>query len=291
MPFKRDRETLWNRLVGSHAGFSMENRTLNSVGVLTLMLLFFFLAANIIVGLTKVALVIVALIVLQCFIFYLSRFRKKMQVGIVLYAAASYIALIINYYLNSGVNGPDIFLFFLTFPLLITITPKSWHFLWAGLHLLIAIALLMSEYLHPEWVQDTYKGSEFHFMDIILSYTITILFVYYITVYLRNHYDYEKRLAEKRAQSIEEQKTQLEAALEEGRKQEEKIKAKNEALMKIAHIQSHEMRGPVTSIMGIMNIIKEEGANVPKEYLVYLEEAVAELDKKIHDIVKQTNEL
>ncbi|MBS1585780.1 MAG: hypothetical protein JSS82_09560 [Bacteroidetes bacterium] len=277
MPFKQKRETLWTRLVGSHSEFSMENRTFNAVGVLTLFMLLFFFLANIFIGIFKVGLVIAALIVLQVSILYLSRFRKKMQAGVAIYAIASYLAIIINFYINSGVNGPGIFFFFLTFPFLITITPKSTHVVWAILHTFIAIALVLSQYLRPELVPYTYGHYSERFTDIILSYVITILFVYFITVYLRNHYEYEKRLAEKRAQSIELQKQQLEV--------------KNEALMKIAHIQSHEMRGPVTSIMGIMNIIKEEGSNVPKEYLQYLEEAVLELDKKIHEIVRQTSDL
>lgn len=291
MPFRQNNETLWNRLVGSHSDFSMENRTFNSVSVLTLIMLLFFLIANAVIGLYKVALVIMALILLQSFMYYLSRFRKKMQAGVVIYAIASYLAIIINFYLNSGINGPGLFFFFLTFPFLITITPPARHLAWAILHTCVAIGLISSQYLHPEWVPFTYKHVPERFIDLILSYVITILFIYYITVYLRNHYNYEKRLAEKRAQSLDQQRQLLENALEERKRQEEKIKAKNEALMKIAHIQSHEMRGPVTSIMGLMNIIKEEGSNVPKEYLVYLEDAVKDLDEKIHEIVRQTRDL
>ena len=291
MPPDRAPETLWNKLVGSYSEFSMENRTFNSVGVFTLIMLFFFLIANIIVGLFKVMAVVLVLILVQGFILYLSRIRKKMQAGVALYAIVSYLAIILNFYLNSGINGPDLYFFFLTFPFLITITPKSQHMLWAILHTCIAIALALSQYLWPALVPYTYTSPTDHFTDIILSYFITILFIYNITVYLRNYYDYEKKLSEKREQSIEQQRALLEQALEEGKLQEQKIKAKNEALLKIAHIQSHEMRGPVTSIMGIMNIIKEEGSNVPKEYLLYLEEAVKELDEKIHDIVRQTRDL
>jgi len=291
MSLKTERETLWNRLVGSRSEFSMENRTFNSVGVLTLIMLFLFLIANAIIGLYKVVVVVIVLILLQAFVLYLSRARKKMQFGLAIYAVASYLAIIINFYLNSGVDGPGVFFFFLTFPFLITITRKSLHVLWAVLHTCIAIALVASQYMHPEWVPFTYPDQQSHYIDLILSYVITISFIYYITVYLRNHYDYEKQLAEKRAESIEQQKRELEASLEERRLQEEKINAKNEALMKIAHIQSHEMRGPVTSIMGLMNIIKEEGSNVPKEYLIYLEEAVKDLDEKIHEIVRQTKDM
>jgi hypothetical protein len=40
--------------------------------------------------------------------------------------------------------------------------------------------------------------------------------------------------------------------------------------------------------MGIMNIIKEEQYESPKEYLLMMEDAVAKLDEKIHMVVKST---
>ena len=58
--------------------------------------------------------------------------------------------------------------------------------------------------------------------------------------------------------------------------------------MDIAFIQSHEFRGPVASILGLMNIIKEEKYKSPKEHLVMMEEAVNMLDEKIHIVVKST---
>ena len=66
------------------------------------------------------------------------------------------------------------------------------------------------------------------------------------------------------------------------------IEVQNKVLMDIAFIQSHEFRGPVASIMGIMNLIKEEEYESPKEYLLLMEEAVQKLDEKIHIVVKST---
>jgi GAF domain-containing protein len=62
----------------------------------------------------------------------------------------------------------------------------------------------------------------------------------------------------------------------------------NKVLMDIAFIQSHEFRGPLTSIMGLMNLIKEEAYQSPKPYLLMMEEAVGKLDEKIHIVVKST---
>lgn len=66
---------------------------------------------------------------------------------------------------------------------------------------------------------------------------------------------------------------------------EQKILAQNQSLLKIAHIQAHEFRGPLTTIMGLMNLIKEENYVVPVEYFEFLEEAVNKLDSKIKQVV------
>ncbi len=55
---------------------------------------------------------------------------------------------------------------------------------------------------------------------------------------------------------------------------EQKIISQNHSLLKIAHIQAHEFRAPLTSIMGLMSLIKQDDYNAPKEYLELLEQAV-----------------
>jgi hypothetical protein len=70
-------------------------------------------------------------------------------------------------------------------------------------------------------------------------------------------------------------------------KEQESI-AKDESLKAIAFIQSHEIRRPVSSIIGLMNIFKAEGYQSTREELIMLERAVLELDDKIRLIVNHT---
>lgn len=66
------------------------------------------------------------------------------------------------------------------------------------------------------------------------------------------------------------------------------IKAKNselnEALNNIAYIQSHELRKPVASILGLMNVIKGDDYQIDKDTLFQLEAAAKDLDAKIKAI-------
>ncbi len=66
---------------------------------------------------------------------------------------------------------------------------------------------------------------------------------------------------------------------------EQKIISQNESLLKIAHIQAHEFRAPLTSIMGLMSLIKQEDYVAPKEYLQLLEQAVQTLDDRIRQVI------
>jgi PAS domain S-box-containing protein len=92
---------------------------------------------------------------------------------------------------------------------------------------------------------------------------------------------------------IEEQKQHLEQEVNERKQAEEKILAQNEILREIAWHQSHTIRRPVATILGLINLInKEENATEAekKQYLNYLLETTQELDSVIHTIVEKTNE-
>ena len=66
---------------------------------------------------------------------------------------------------------------------------------------------------------------------------------------------------------------------------EQKIIQQNESLLSIAHVQAHEFRAPLTTIMGLMNLIKDDGYEMAGNYLPYLEMAVNNLDEKIKNLV------
>ena len=68
----------------------------------------------------------------------------------------------------------------------------------------------------------------------------------------------------------------------------ELIEHQNKVLMDIAFIQSHEFRGPLTTIMGLMNLIKMDEYENPMEYLLMMEESISKLDEKIHLVVNST---
>ena len=68
----------------------------------------------------------------------------------------------------------------------------------------------------------------------------------------------------------------------------QETEAKNDTLMKIAQLQSHQIRQPLTTIMGLINLVKEGYETVDEEWLTMLETAANNFDKTIVDIVAQS---
>ncbi len=72
------------------------------------------------------------------------------------------------------------------------------------------------------------------------------------------------------------------------KRQVEEIEAKNEALRKIAYMQSHEIRQPLTSVIGLVNLIRDGHHAVDEEWLSMIFEATRTLDDRIKAIIAQS---
>jgi PAS domain S-box-containing protein len=72
---------------------------------------------------------------------------------------------------------------------------------------------------------------------------------------------------------------------------EQKILAQNQSLLKIAHLQAHEFRGPLTTVHGMIDLIKAEDYQPPREYFELLESAVKNLDSKIREVVDNVDSI
>lgn len=66
------------------------------------------------------------------------------------------------------------------------------------------------------------------------------------------------------------------------------LKKQNEALTRIAMIQSHELRRPVASLLGLMHLMRLE--NIDFDYFNMLEVTVNELNEKMRIIVEDSED-
>lgn len=73
------------------------------------------------------------------------------------------------------------------------------------------------------------------------------------------------------------------------KKMEKLLRQQTEHLSKIAWFQSHQVRHPVSSILGLVDMMKgERDHDVQKEYLQHLEKATQQLDQIIRAIVTES---
>jgi PAS domain S-box-containing protein len=70
---------------------------------------------------------------------------------------------------------------------------------------------------------------------------------------------------------------------------QQQILEQNESLKSIAYAQSHELRKPVASILGLMQLIEGEDFTATREELVLMKKAVESLDTEIRKIVNYAN--
>ncbi len=77
--------------------------------------------------------------------------------------------------------------------------------------------------------------------------------------------------------------------IDESKRAELLIQAQNEQLLKIAHLQSHQIRGPVATILGLLQLFNRNSLTPENAQLVkYLEISALKLDETIHRIVETT---
>jgi two-component system sensor histidine kinase/response regulator len=151
---------IWKKLTGEPGEFTMENRAFNYASVITFLLLLYYLAFEFFFSPGIMSVVITVLLLVQCVLYYFSRFKKRYHTSIMIYAILSYATLVLNYYNDAGISGTTLCLFFVTFHLLIAIGKPSQYLLWIALHTGIFCTLLATEYMHPEWVANYDKRSE-----------------------------------------------------------------------------------------------------------------------------------
>jgi len=397
------RRKLEDKLIGRRDTFTMEQRVYHVLCLVILLMLVCFLGLNMYLQLFASKVIIVATFISECTLYYLSRFRQQFMASVLINALVSYVVIIALYYLSAGIEGPNLFIFLLTFALLLAITPSRLHPLWILLHGSSVLFLVSYQYTHPEAIPNVYATRLHRYIDIQVTYIIVLVLVYFVMIYMKRHYVEEKGKAEEMTGAVKEQKNVLEKSeaklrsffngstnchmilgkngeildfnnaskeymkhhyntdiaagmmlhtivtssykkpffdnyhralegaiiteesllnygdyaiwwsfcfqpaymqtgeiigvsitssnIHQRKEQEEMLKEQNHVLSRIAFIQSHEMRRPVASILGLMDLIKSEDYQPSKEYLVLLEEATIELDEKIHMIARETNEL
>lgn len=215
-----------------------------------------------------VLVIILGLLIELSYLYYLSRFKQRFNISRIIFAGSSYAFLILNYFYNSGINGPTLLAFFLTYTFLIAIFSRKTYPVWTALHIVTGASLLMISFFNPESAPYSYIGEGARVTDFIVTYVTMLLFSFFALDFIRANYDYEKKSATDKAHAIEAHNKELEKV--------------NSEKNKLFSIVSHDLRSPLNTIQSYMELLSSD-------LLDAQEKAVAE--KELLTLTKNTSDL
>lgn len=224
---------LWEHLRGPSAEFPLEKRVLNSGGLFSMATLLIFTFYDLyLVVIPQLAVATIVTFLLQFFLYYQSRFRRRFALARYGFTFLSYVFLAVNYYYGGGIDGPLLFSFFLTLIVIIFIHPTHRYF-FLLLHIIVISGLLYFEYRYG--VPKLYHRQSERFLDVACIMAIMLFLTYVLVGGVIKSYNKERRLSLDRAAALE------------------VLHQENNRLFSII---SHDLRTPLNSIQGYLQLLK-----------------------------------
>ncbi|MFT4095107.1 MAG: HAMP domain-containing sensor histidine kinase [Niabella sp.] len=166
----------------------------------------------------------------------MSRVKGWYGLSVALFQVFVNAALVINYYYNSGINGPTHIMFLASFLISAATTPSRQYYIWLPLNILLVTGTMVLERIYPESIQLTYKDAGGRFTDILFSYYGIAVFTLMVTVFIKRAYNRQREVLV--AQS---------AALQEA----------NQTKNKLLSILGHDLKEPLASLQGYLELIED----------------------------------
>ncbi|MGF6847237.1 two-component system sensor histidine kinase/response regulator [Chitinophaga sp. W3I9] len=223
-------------LIGDPRQFSLENRIFNAICAISLFIIAINVPYNYITGLTVTSLIFALLVPAFSFIYFLSRYRKKVNISIAIAAIVINVSFAINYFYSGGIQGASLLSFTLAFFLVMLISSRKQYYWWLALNLLTVLGLIMWEYYHPAVVDAVYKTRKDIFADMTPTYIICVCVIFVGTVYLKNAYNKEKQQGEEKTRALEIMNTEK---------------------SKLFSLISHDLRNPLAAIQSYLQLMRE----------------------------------
>lgn len=239
---------VWEQLVGSKTDFPLEHRLFNAVCVISMGILLVFTPFNFLIGLHALGFIFSISFFICITVYYLSRYKRRYEAGTTIFAAVMLGLMCANYFLNDGMNGPTVFGLLISFHFIIIIKPPRQYPFWVVLHVLLVLALYLTEAFYPQSVHHLYTSYSIEIQDKYTTYVVILLFTFFSINYIRRNYHYEKVSAERRAEAIETQHLQIAA-------QHLQLERLNQEKNKMFSIISHDLRSPLDSIRSYLELL------------------------------------
>jgi len=199
----------WLKLIGKREEFPLEFRIYHAVlGILGLALLY-NIGFKYFIGSAESSILALVFLFINCYLFYISRFNRRMGNNVILFSIAGNGLIIANFFVNSGINGPSLIYSAVYVLLVIAISPTKHQRFSVIINFVIVLGLLYLQYIHPELFLSSYQSARSKYIDIGTGYFFAIALVYFTIRYARKNYTEEKVSAEEKAASIIDHQQQI----------------------------------------------------------------------------------
>jgi len=229
-------------LLGSRDEFSASARLFHAVNISTCLLLLIVIPFNIILGLYSIGWLLLFLLFAHAGVYFLSRVKKRFLIALAGVVFLAYSGATVNYYFNSGIDGPTLFIFFFTFLLLVAVTRRRYHIIYFALTCVVAGGLLYYDHSRPGWIRYSFDRSADRYIDIYFVFILILLFIYIITRSLIDSYHYERNRANQRALDLQAKNAEL-----------ERVDIEKQKLFSIIF---HDLKSPLASVQMYLEMIE-----------------------------------
>ncbi len=194
-------------------------------------------------------------------LYYLSKIRRKSSIAITLFCIVCNVTFVYCYFYDSGILGPNLLLFALSFFIIITIVPKTQYKIWVPVNMLVVFSVLAVEYYWPELAPDLYLSSLAKTIDFGVTYLVSAILIFLSISYMRRNYEHERLSVEQRNREIEAQKDEI--LLQKGA-----LEYMNREKDRLLSIVAHDIRMPLSSIQGYLEILNSIGLDEEEKQLI-----------------------
>lgn len=226
----------WEWLIGDKDHFALESRVFNATCIALIVCVLLYTPISYFMLTMELYLILVIVAFLVGILYYLSRFKGLSRLSATLFQVALNMALVINYYYNSGIDGPNHIIFLVAFFISAATAPIKQYYIWLSLNILLLSGIMMVEYTNPDFIKSTYTDTTSRFVDVFFSYLGIVIFIFIVTMFVRRSYNRQRE--ELIAQSID---------LEEA----------NSTKNRLLSILGHDLKEPLASLQGYLELLAD----------------------------------
>ena len=187
----------WEFYKGSDEDFSLQARIYHSICLLTILTMNYVAIFSYLNALYAAGHITVALIPIQLYLYYLSRWKRYTNVSFLIYCLIAYAFFTFNFCLTAGLEGPSLLSFLSVYFLSLAISEKRYYLFWTLINVFFVIGVIFIDQKFPQFVFQDYGTSSERIMDWVSTYFVTVLLMGSCIIYIISNYRKEHEKVEK----------------------------------------------------------------------------------------------